>query len=580
MAVVGAATAADAGELRVRAEMAKVAVAGQTETLTVRLVGADGAAVAAPRDLAVTVTVEGTDRRLRAKLPAGAEELDLRFTARAPAARTLEVVVEGHEPVWVPWVVVPAAAAQAAAVAGAADGALRAIRQVTAPPPAQRPVALPPPSTATRRDEPAGAGAEDAAMDEPAGGESAEQPATAPREAAPVTRPSRDERRHASAERVRRVLDGLVHDAQEEAVVFETAPPPPPPPAGEPVPPPAEPAAEPAAPLPASAGELRFHTPRIRLRPGSDGLYRRTVFATWFVGDVPTAPPEPVRALLTVDPDEALTLEPPRLEVPPTSDTGSVDLVAGGLGRATLRLHPGPGSLEVELLPAEPRALRFVPGLPTELRRLGPGEVRVAAELFGDALRPTLAPADLELRFAAVDGATSAECVTVVPAGAREGDCVLRLSRFGDYTLWVRAGGLEAGQGRLAFRFDLALLGWVLTGGLVGAAIQVLRHRVRSREKRLKRYLVGAAAALVVVLLLAFGGLVWLDWTLPDGLRDAAAGSSQSGLFLLGLLAGLAGDAVFSALDRRFRWTARGGAAGGGSAAGGGGTPAPAASGG
>lgn len=560
-----AATAAGAAEPRVQAELARVAAVGQTETLTVRLVGADGEPVPAPRDLAVTVTVEGEGRRLRAKLPAGAAELPLRLTARSPAAWTLEVVVEGLEPVWVPWLVVPAEAAKAAEAAEAIGSAARLLRRVTAPPVADRPLVHPAPPAAT--------GDETAAEAPPAFGAAGSDEV-----AGTATVRTRAEQRSGGS-RWRRLLAGAAEVAQHESVVLDAAPAPPAEATGDP------PAADPAPPPPA-AGTLRFHTPEIRVRPGSDGLYRRTVFVNWFVGDVPTVPAQAVAAQLRAEPDGLLETDPVlRLEVPPSGDPGVVHLVAAERGSARLTLLPGGESVRVELLPAEPRALRFVPGQVTELRRLGPGEVRVTAELLGDLLRPTLAPADLELRFTAVDGATAAECTTVVPAGTREGGCVLRLERFGDYEVWVRAGSLDPGRGQLAFGFDLALLAWVLAGGLLGAGVQVVRHSVRSREKRLHRYLIGAAAALVVVLLLAFGGLVWLDFTLPDGLREAAAGSSQSGLFLLGLLGGLAGDAVFAALDRRFRWTAGRGAAGGTEPAGGeppteggGPTPAPAVS--
>jgi hypothetical protein len=543
VAVVAAAPAVGAAELRVQAELPKVAATGKAETLTVRLVGPDGTPAPAPRDLAVTVVVAGEEQRLQARLPAGASQVTLELTSAVPKARTLEIVVEGLEPAWVPWVVVPAEKARAAQAIEVGGQALRTLRQVTAPPVADSPAtvqAAPPPPAEDRSaladpSAPRGAGASPTAAT--GAGESARRP------------------RSSAADRWRNVIGQIGTLAgQEEALVFDAAVTPPPPEADAP------------AAIPAAAGELRFHSPKLTLRPGSDGRYRQKVFATWWVDGSPANPGQEVRAMLAVNPGESdLGVEPQHLVVAATTDTGSIDLVASRRGTAEVSLlHPRGAPLTVELLPAEPRAVRFLPGQVTELRRLGPGQVWVAAELLGDTLRPTPAPIDLELSFTALDGATAAVCRALVPAGLREGGCTLELSRFGDYELWVRGPGLDAHSGRIAFGFDFALLAWVLLGGLVGSVVQVVRHRVGSREMRLKRYLIGTAAALVVVLLLAFGGLVWLDWTLPDGLRDAAAGSSQSGLFLLGLLGGLAGDAVFSALDRRFGWTTRGGGAGGG----------------
>ena len=571
LAAVALAALPAGAQIRVQAELPQTATAGRAETLTVRLVDGDGKPVAAPRDLAVTVLVEGTKRRLVAELPAGSSELPLRFTSREAAAHTLEIVVEGLDPVWLPWVIVPAAktrpapaaadAPPAAAVAGEA-----AAEPTPAPPPTDlRQVTAVP--VILHRQLPAEAPAQRARR---LGRRAASEEEAATDAAEPATLDSLDVRsiavepdERAFPRQNERVLRRVEIADPASSALGDTAPPPPPPPSPAP---PAEPAAEPAAeptapPAAAPLGRLRFNPQHLRIPPGSNGLYSRPIQAAWYVGDYPAlAESDVVAELQLVEQPEGFALAPDRLRVPASAMTGSVRIEGSRPGLARIQaLLPDRevADVVVELLPPQPAALRFSLDQAAAMRRLGPAELRVWARLVDAAGRPTVAPRPLVIDFVAGSGAGGARCQAELPAGEGEVGCDLALSRFDEYALTARArgGGLEVGTAQFDFSFDWALLAWALAGGLLGAAVQVGRRRVKAGEPLVRTYLLGAAAALVVVLLLVFGGLVWLDVAFPEGLRQAAERSSQPALFLLGLLAGFGGEAVFAALDRRFAWS-------------------------
>lgn len=593
-----------AAQVRVQAELPEAGTAGRTETLTVRLVDAEGRPVPAPRDLVVTVLVEGADIRIQRKLDAGVAELPLTIRSGEAAAHTVEVVVEGLEPVWLPWIVLRAEgaaqpssraadgsaeaegeAAEGEAAAGtspppeaAPAAAVRELRQVTAVPTASPSPPLEPPARrlpglAPTMAQPFPAGA----ADEESGGE-----------AHTMARVSRDSR-EAGASSMR--SDGLPPAAAQTERTLRL----PPATASERGAPGAAADGATEAPPPAAdggivanradrppAGRLRFEPSQLSVQPASDGRYRRPIQATWYVGDFPARAESDVEAeLRLVEQPEGLVIAPDRLRIAASAMTGSVLLEASQRGRARLQaLLPGHevADLVVDLLPARPVRAVFAADQTVSIRRLGPAELTVRAGLVDGDGRPTVAPAATTLRFVARGGAGEIPCEAIVPAGEREGRCLLAISHFGlyDLTVTMLGGDLEIGKASFELAFDRALLGWALLGGLVGAVIQGARRRVKSNEPLARTYLLGVTAALVVVLLLVFGGLVWLDVAFPQGLREAAERSSQPALFLLGLLAGFGSEAVFAALDRHFstiRAARRSGSPAGGGPAAGGGVP-------
>jgi hypothetical protein len=292
---------------------------------------------------------------------------------------------------------------------------------------------------------------------------------------------------------------------------------------------------------------------------GSQGWESVAVDAYWYENGKPSPAPRQLGLNLVANPGN-LQIEPAWLDILPgdfvTKQPAKVTAVAAA--KASLQaLYDGGQSnvVDVSFLAAPAARLSFSSG-PQRIPAFGVVSSEVYVRLLDAAGVPALAaqPVQVTLQLSGPIGSPPLPPALIEP-GAFETSALLALPRFGAYTVGASAPGLaDAAPLSIEVAFDWLLLLATLAGGLLGSLTRVL-YRGQAAEQTPRRLLrvllLGSLAALLVVLLSAFGLLSLLAGALPQGWSDALAKvplGSLSGVFLLGFLAGLLFDRVFGGL--------------------------------
>jgi hypothetical protein len=255
-----------------------------------------------------------------------------------------------------------------------------------------------------------------------------------------------------------------------------------------------------------------------------------------------------------------LQIAPSRLNILPgdyvTRAPAKVTAVAAA--KASIQaLYPGGQSnlVDVSFLAAPAAKLSFSSG-PQVIRAFGVASSDVYVRLLDASGVPALAeqPIQVTMQLSGPTGSPPLPPALIKP-GEFETSAQLALPRFGAYTVGASAPNLaDAAPLEIQVAFDWFLLLATLAGGLVGSLTRVL-YRGQSAEQTPRRLLrvllLGGLAALLVVLMSAFGLLSLLTGALPQGWSDALSKvplASLTGVFLLGFLAGLLFDRIFGGM--------------------------------
>jgi len=541
-------------------------VPGQQASLRIETTGENGDLLPVPRPVVVSIFgAAGLTATTRVMVPAGSAAVEVPITAARPGVWQVEVRGEGlysastvvacvHPAVLQSHQAVAAARARRAAGAGAAPagappaaaakppGAPAATARAAGPP-AARPAAAPQALfRAARPNSPAFA-APGAHLEEERLRAEAPAPGPAPAPASRSARPNAAARPAAAAGR-----------ESAAAPAAGTAP------AGT-----AEPGATaggPATSPPAAtakSGEVRLIPEHLERYRGAQGWESVSVDAYWYENGNPNPVPRELELALVSDGGDLL-IDPVRLSIPSGDFVSKqpAKVTAAAARKATLRaLYPGGQSnlVDVSFLAAPATRLSFASG-PQVIRAFGVVSTEVYVRLLDAAGMPAVAdrPIKVNLQLSGPIGSPQLQ-PAVINAGEIETRAPLELPRFGAYTVLAAASDLaDAPPLAIEVTFDWLLLVVILLGGLLGSLARVLYQgqSADATPRRLLRVLLlGGLAALLVVLLSAFGLLSLLASALPQGFTDALARiplGSLTGVFLLGFLAGLLFDRIFGGL--------------------------------
>jgi hypothetical protein len=292
---------------------------------------------------------------------------------------------------------------------------------------------------------------------------------------------------------------------------------------------------------------------------GAQGWESVSIDAYWYENGNPNPAPRELELALVSDGGDLL-IDPVRLSIPSgdfvSKQPAKVTAVAAR--KATLQaLYPGGQSnlIDVSFLAAPAARLSFASG-PQVIRAFGVVSSEVYVRLLDAAGMPAVAdrPIKVNLQLSGPIGSPQMQ-PAVINAGEIETRVPLQLPRFGAYTVLAAASDLaDAPPLTIEVTFDWLLLLVILLGGLLGSLARVLylgQSADESPRRLLRVLLLGGLAALLVVLLSAFGLLSLLADALPHGWSEALARiplGSLTGVFLLGFLAGLLFDRVFGGL--------------------------------
>jgi len=308
-----------------------------------------------------------------------------------------------------------------------------------------------------------------------------------------------------------------------------------------------------------AAGEVRLIPEHLQRYRGTHGWESVSIDAYWYEKGNPSASPRELEIALVADQGD-LHIAPVRLNILPGDFMSKQPAVvtAEAAAKASLRaLYPGGQSnlVDVSFLAAPATQLSFSSGQQV-IRGFGVVSSDVYVRLLDAAGVPAVAdrPIQVNLQLNGPIGSPQLS-PAVIPTGEIETRVPLELPRMGAYTLIASAASLgDSPPLSIVVAFDWLLLLTTLLGGVLGSLTRVL-YRGQSAEaapRRLLRVLLlGSLAALLVVLLSAFRLLSLLTGALPQGFAAALAKvplGSLTGVFLLGLLAGLLFDRVFGSL--------------------------------
>jgi hypothetical protein len=307
------------------------------------------------------------------------------------------------------------------------------------------------------------------------------------------------------------------------------------------------------------SGGVRLIPERLERHRGSQGWESVAIDAYWYEkGNPGPAPHDLDLALVSAQGD--LRIDPARLNIrggdfvsthpavvtPAAAETASLQaLYAGGQSNR----------VEMSFLAAPAARLSFSSG-PQLIHAFGVASSDVYVRLLDAAGEPAVTdqPVKISLQLSGPIGSPQLP-PAVINAGEIQTQVPLQLPRFGVYTIVASAPNLaDASPLTIEVAFDWLLLLATLLGGLLGSLTRVLYQgqREAAAPRRLLRVLLlGGLAALLVVLLSAFGLLSLLAGALPESWTQALARlplGSLTGVFLLGFLAGLLFDRVFGGL--------------------------------
>jgi hypothetical protein len=308
-----------------------------------------------------------------------------------------------------------------------------------------------------------------------------------------------------------------------------------------------------------AAGEVRLIPEHLQRYRGTKGWDSVSIDAYWYEKGNPSAAPRELEIALVADQGD-LHIAPVRLSILPGDFMSKQPAVvtAEAAAKASLQaLYPGGQSnlVDVSFLAAPATQLSFSSG-PQVIRGFGVVSSDVYVRLLDAAGVPAVAdrPIQVNLQLNGPIGSPQLS-PAVISAGEIEARVPLELPRMGAYSLIASAASLgDSPPLAIEVAFDWLLLLTTLLGGVLGSMTRVL-YRGQGAEaapRRLLRVLLlGSLAALLVVLLSAFGLLSLLAGALPQGFAAALAKvplGSLTGVFLLGFLAGLLFDRVFGSL--------------------------------
>jgi len=514
-------------------------VPGQQAPLGIETVGEHGELLAAQHPVAVTLSgAAGLTATTLVNLPAGSSRIAVPLIAAKPGLWQIEARAQGlYSASTVVVCVAPAVLARHQALAAA-------------PPRAH-------------------AGTATAPSGKPAGA------ATAPSRVAAPAPPARrllvaPESRHATVPPRARAT--AVAAAPAPAPTATAAPAPAPatalaPPAPAPAAPPAPTAVTSGAHLEeerlhavaAAPGEVRLIPEHLERYRGTQGWESVSIDAYWYENGNPSAAPQALDLAL-IDDRGDLRIEPTRLNILPGDFMSKQPAVVTAVvaAKSSLKaIYPGGQSnpVDISFLAAPATQLSFTSG-PQVIRGFGVVSSEVYVRLLDAAGVPAVAdrPIQVNMQLSGPIGSPQLP-PAVIPAGDIETRVPLALPRFGAYTVVASAANLtDAAPLSIEVAFDWLLLLATLLGGVLGSLTRVLYRGQGAEEtpRRLLRVvLLGSLAALLVVLLSAFGLLSLLAGALPQGWSGALARvplGSLTGVFLLGFLAGLLFDRVFGSL--------------------------------
>ena len=307
----------------------------------------------------------------------------------------------------------------------------------------------------------------------------------------------------------------------------------------------------------ATKGGVRLIPEHMERYRGAQGWESVPIDAYWYENGNPSPAPQQIDLELALVSDQGdLRIEPDHLSIPPgdfvTRQPAMV--TAASARKASLQaLYPhGQSNLvDVSFLAAPAAKLAFASG-PQVIRAFGVASSEVYVRLLDATGVPATANQKIQvnLRLSGPMGSPQLPPVWIDP-GQFETRAPIELPRFGTYSVFAAAGNLaDAAPLSIEVAFDWLLLLATLLGGLLGSLTRVLYQGQKADEtpRRLLRVLLlGGLAALLVVLLSAFGLLSLIAGALPQGWSEALARiplGSLTGVFLLGFLAGLLFDRV------------------------------------
>jgi hypothetical protein len=307
----------------------------------------------------------------------------------------------------------------------------------------------------------------------------------------------------------------------------------------------------------ATKGGVRLIPEHMERYRGAQGWESVPIDAYWYENGNPSPAPQQIDLELALVNDQGdLRIEPDHLSIPPGDFVTRQPAVvtAASARKASLQaLYPhGQSNLvDVSFLAAPAAKLTFASG-PQVIHAFGVASSEVYVRLLDAAGVPATANQKIQvnLRLSGPMGSPQLPPVWIDP-GQFETRAPVELPRFGTYSVFAAASNLaDAPPLSIEVAFDWLLLLATLFGGLLGSLTRVLYQGQKADEtpRRLLRVLLlGGLAALLVVLLSAFGLLSLIAGALPQSWSEALARiplGSLTGVFLLGFLAGLLFDRV------------------------------------
>ena len=309
----------------------------------------------------------------------------------------------------------------------------------------------------------------------------------------------------------------------------------------------------------ASHGEVRLIPEKLERHRGPQGWESVAIDAYWFDKGNPSPVSHDLRLALVSDQGN-LVIDPVSLQIPTgdfVSNHPAVVKVSAPATASLQALYPGGQSNRVQMsfLAAPAARLAFTSGSQV-IPAFGVASSELYVRLLDAAGEPVVAdqPINVNLQVSGPLGSPPM-APAVIGAGAIEARVPIELPRFGAYTVLASAANLTPTE-PLAIQviFDWWLLLATLLGGLLGSLTRLLsqgQSDAAAPRRLLRVLLLGGLAALLVVLMSAFGLLSLLTGVLPQGWSQALARvplGSLTGVFLLGFLAGLLFDRVFGGL--------------------------------
>jgi hypothetical protein len=304
---------------------------------------------------------------------------------------------------------------------------------------------------------------------------------------------------------------------------------------------------------------VRLIPERLERHRGAQGWESVAIDAYWYDKGNPGPAPRDVDLALVCEQGD-LRIDPGRLSIPSGDfvSSHSATVTPAAAAKASLQaLYMGGQSNRVEMsfLAAPAVRLSFSSGSQL-IHAFGVVSSDVYVRLLDAAGEPAVADQPVKVSLQLIGPIGSPQLPpAMINANEIETYAPIELPRFGRYTVLASAPNLaDAAPLTIEVAFDWPLLLATLLGGLLGSLTRVLyqgQGGAAAARWLLRVLLLGGLAALLVVLLSAFGLLSLVAGAFPESWAQALAKvplGSLTGVFLLGYLAGLLFDRVFGRL--------------------------------